>query len=502
MAGVTKRKEHKWTKEELTEGVVLVTEHGKSLREAAAVTGIPKSTLGDYVTGRREIGATKGPPTILTTAEETQLANWAKDMASIGYGCTKEQILQAVHKIVVADNRPNTFTDNRPGKKWWTGFLKRHPELSLRTPENLDSHRAKCCTRDTLSKWYSDFRQFLEVNSIRNDAQHFWNADESGFSLCPKTGKVLAQKGASDVYSLTCSGKDQITTLCAGSASGALIPPMHIFAGQRFAYNPLEGGVPGAYFGKSKNGWIDSELFYGWLANHFATHVKVRPVILLIDGHRSHINLETSRYCHENGIFLYCLPPHSSHITQPLDVGFFKPLKDAWKKECAAYRHAHPGEFISKQNFASVFKDAWFQAARPILLVNAFRGAGIFPLDFTVIRESRFTPSSVFQPATDELQHSEKSKIATSTPTGNQALVQLESVLDEDLLKKYAIRYDEGYDLAVDPVYTVWKKLQDLHKAGTTDDPDILTHNQAKDKSNEPVPTPSVSIEIMHSRKS
>ena len=151
MAGVTKRKEHKWTKEELTEGVVLVTEHGKSLREAAAVTGIPKSTLGDYVTGRREIGATKGPPTILTTAEETQLANWAKDMASIGYGCTKEQILQAVHKIVVADNRPNTFTDNRPGKKWWTGFLKRHPELSLRTPENLDSHRAKCCTRDTLS---------------------------------------------------------------------------------------------------------------------------------------------------------------------------------------------------------------------------------------------------------------------------------------------------------------------------------------------------------------
>ena len=61
---------------------------------------------------------------------------------------------------------------------------------------------------------------------------------------------------------------------------------MHIFLGQRFPYNPLEGGVEGAYFRCSSNGWIKTELFYGEIKNHFSIHVgRERPVLLLVDGH-------------------------------------------------------------------------------------------------------------------------------------------------------------------------------------------------------------------------
>ena len=84
---------------------------------------------------------------------------------------------------------------------------------------------------------------------------------------------------------MTGNSKEQITTLCAGSAAGEVIPPMYIFPGQRFGYNPLDGAVPGAYFGKSVSGWVDTELFYGWLANHFTHKVITRPVVLLVDGH-------------------------------------------------------------------------------------------------------------------------------------------------------------------------------------------------------------------------
>ena len=31
---------------------------------------------------------------------------------------------------------------------------------------------------------------------------------------------------------------------------------------------------------------------FGWLANHFAKLVKIRPVVLLVDGHSSHIDIE------------------------------------------------------------------------------------------------------------------------------------------------------------------------------------------------------------------
>jgi hypothetical protein len=130
------------------------------------------------------------------------------------------------------------------------------------------------------------------------------------------------------MYMVTGNNKSQITVLCCVSAAGAAIPPMQIFPGERFSYNPLENGVPGSYFGKSGNGWMTQELFNGWLTNHFVRSIPpTRPVVLLVDGHSSHINLETSLFCKANDILLFCLPPHSSHITQPLDVGVFAPLK-------------------------------------------------------------------------------------------------------------------------------------------------------------------------------
>ena len=244
---------------------------------------------------------------------------------------------------------------------------------------------------------------------------------------------------------------------------------MHIFAGQRFGYNPLEGAVPGAYFDKSPTGWIDTELFYDWLANHFSCHVVIRPVVLLVDGHKSHINLEISRFCKENRIFLYCLPPHSSHITQPLDVGIFKPLKAMWRKECAKYRMANPGHFVSKKVFSSVFKEAWLHTVQPTLLINSFRGAGIYPLNFSNINEARLPPSKLFHPGDSEDQPTSESASSTlkagSQQGNSQALIALESVLDRGTIEKYNVRYEEGYDLTNDNVYTTWKKLKDLHVA-------------------------------------
>lgn len=130
------------------------------------------------------------------------------------------------------------------------------------------------------------YEQFLLKNGLENDASKIWNCDESGFPLCPKSGKVITPQGVKSVYSAGGNQKQQITTLV---ANGNVIPPMHIFAGERFSYNPMVGAIDGAYFGKSPSGWIKTELFYGWIANHFAKHVKQRPVVLLLDGHSTHI---------------------------------------------------------------------------------------------------------------------------------------------------------------------------------------------------------------------
>jgi hypothetical protein len=60
-----------------------------------------------------------------------------------------------------------------------------------------------------------------------------------------------------------------------------------------------------------------------WL-KHFDKHTKARQVgsyrLLILDGHESHLNQEFKDYCLEHKILTLCMPPHSSHILQPLDV--------------------------------------------------------------------------------------------------------------------------------------------------------------------------------------
>jgi len=68
-----------------------------------------------------------------------------------------------------------------------------------------------------------------------------------------------------------------------------------------------------------------------WL-RHFDQQTKLFLMsicLLLYDGHDSHISAEFVGYCLQNLIKLVLLPPHSSHLLQPLDVGVFSPLKKA-----------------------------------------------------------------------------------------------------------------------------------------------------------------------------
>ena len=47
---------------------------------------------------------------------------------------------------------------------------------------------------------------------------------------------------------------------------------------------------------------------------------------MICDGHDSHITASWIAHCMKNNVILMVLPPHSSHLTQPLDVGVFSLL--------------------------------------------------------------------------------------------------------------------------------------------------------------------------------
>jgi hypothetical protein len=74
------------------------------------------------------------------------------------------------------------------------------------------------------------------------------------------------------------------------------------------------------------------------------------------------------------------MPPHSSHLLQPLDVGYLAPLKKAYGRQAEDLmrnRITH----ITKLEFLPCFIRAYKAAITPSNIQGGFRGAGLVPFD-------------------------------------------------------------------------------------------------------------------------
>jgi hypothetical protein len=136
--------------------------------------------------------------------------------------------------------------------------------------------------------------------------------------------------------------KESITVLCTYSVFGIAAPPMVLFPYKKIP-KKLALPVPGTCgTGRSDSGWMTAATFFEYVANVFYNWLIEKqitfPVILFIDGHKSHHSIELYEFCVNKKIILYCLYPNSTHILQPCDVAIFRPLKVEWKKVSQAHK--------------------------------------------------------------------------------------------------------------------------------------------------------------------
>jgi hypothetical protein len=87
----------------------------------------------------------------------------------------------------------------------------------------------------------------------------------------------------------------------------------------------------------SEKGWTNDSLGLLWLTNVFEKHTKHRTRgvyrLFILDGHGSHATPEFDLFCTEHNIITLCMPPHSSHLLQPLDVSCFATLKRSYGRQ-------------------------------------------------------------------------------------------------------------------------------------------------------------------------
>jgi len=111
---------------------------------------------------------------------------------------------------------------------------------------------------------------------------------------------------------------------------------------------------------------------------------------LIGDNLASHFNPEVIQQCEDSGIDFVCLPKNATHLTQPLDVCFFRPLKQSWRFCLNEWKNRNTSmQSIPKSSFPALVSSC-LQRINDVgsisnNLKSAFRATGIFPLDRNAI---------------------------------------------------------------------------------------------------------------------
>lgn len=248
-----------YTQEELRTAVEAVKSGRQTIVQAATQFQIPKPTLVDHVKNRRGAkSTTQGRPTALSPEDENRLASLIKIMEKCGYGLTKKNVLQLVHKYIVENKIQNPFKDNYPGQDWWRGFKNRQ-KLSIKKPQMVELGRKKAQDPFVIQNYFDVLDRTIKELNLENKPHNIWNLDESSFSHDPTKTKIVGARGIAATRTVSGPGRENTSVLIACSAGGDKCPPLFIFKGKNVwdKWVPAEGeGFPGSTFAATQK-WVD-----------------------------------------------------------------------------------------------------------------------------------------------------------------------------------------------------------------------------------------------------
>jgi hypothetical protein len=271
------------------------------------------------------------------------------------------------------------------GKNWPERLVSRTEELKMAFNRAKDRQRILQEDPEVISTWFALVQETIAKYGVADDDIH--NFDETGFQMgIIGSMKVVTGSERRTRPNLIQPGdREWVTVIQSICAAGYAIPPFIIYKGRvHISAWYEEASIPYDWkLSVSENGWTNNALGLEWL-KHFDEHTKSRQVgsyrLLILDGHESHLNQDFKDYCLVRKILTLCMPAHSSHILQPLDVVCFSPLKLKYSqrvRDLARRRVYH----INKEGFLPAFKDAFSDVFTYENCQKAFAAAGLVPLN-------------------------------------------------------------------------------------------------------------------------
>jgi hypothetical protein len=323
-----------------------------------------------------------GRPKALTDQPEADLQEWLQNQ------CEKARYPSpSEFKQLVIDWLDLVNHDFKPSKEYFRKLFNRlfGADYQVRTASGLERDRYKV-TKEMIQEFFSLLRN-ANIESFHPSL--IINLDETGFGSSKgghvPSRKVIVPRGHQGQPSFCHYVESHfVSALCAISLAGNVLRPGLITV--RNTDHPDGGKLP--YFSScvrysSERAFITRRIFTDYLAQVVLPYITQKreeigaplaPVFLMFDGHRSHLCKLLNAWARENHITLCLLPPHSSHLVQPLDKGFFRRVKAQFASLAPLQGFSHISDICERIHMS-------IEAASVTLIIwNSWKSAGIVPV--------------------------------------------------------------------------------------------------------------------------
>lgn len=371
------------------------------IRDAAKIFNVTKSTLARHLRAHKtkgkdtfEYSGTNAVKQVFSKDEEIALKDYLILASKHHYGLTRKDAMVLAFQYAEKNGKvmpPQWLEKKTAGKGWLKWFMKRHPSITLRTPEATSLARSSSFNRTNVSLFFNNLRACME--KYKFGPGEIYNIDETGNSSVHNPPKVIAQKGVKQLGSMTSGERGiNVTMIAAINGIGNHVPPLLVFPRVHFKEHMLVGAPPGTVGAANLSGWSNESIFLQYM-EHFIRYVKPsveNPVLIVLDNHESHISLPVIDLAKENGIVLLTFPPHTSHKLQPLDRTVFGPYKTFYNQCLNNWHLQNPGTPVTLYQMANVIGKAYEKAFVSKNIIKGFEVTGICPFNEDIFGENEF----------------------------------------------------------------------------------------------------------------
>lgn len=320
---------------------------------------------------------------LFSQGEEKQLALWCEEMHDVGFPVNTNLLREMAQWIL-----NNRGEDHQLGVHWPQRYLSRHSELDQRFAYYQEKSRQRSGADEYGQRlFYRLLRSTIMRLKITPD--RLWNCDEKGVTMGRITGKekVIVRAGTRRPTIATDPSREFTSILETVNAAGEVLAPFIVWQGKTQRYGMYGwAGVhdQDATFTATESGYMDDEAGFEYMSEHFhplTANKNKLARLLIVDGHSSHVYWRVIQYALNHDIHMICLPSHSTHLLQPLDVGCFGVFSKMYKHYLRQWTYKHPHQRYTKKEFWEVLVPTRDDTFTSQTIIAAFKASGCWPIN-------------------------------------------------------------------------------------------------------------------------